>query len=80
MTTRTLRRITDRDEQDAETYRYWQSRSCEEIMAAVEELTRSGYASKGIDLDVQGSERTLVRVQRTRHWTQAALCGHLEER
>jgi len=61
---RSIRRITDRKEQDAETYRYWQSRSTAERMEAVAELVRDGYAAKGIDVDAQRSKRTLVRVQR----------------
>ena len=61
---RSVRWITDRTEQDAETYRYWQSRTTAERMEAVAELVRDGYASKGIDADAQGSKRTLVRIQR----------------
>ncbi len=61
---RSIRRITDRKEQDAETYRYWQSRTTAERMEAVAELVRDGYATKGIDADAQGSKRTLVRIQR----------------
>lgn len=61
---RSVRWISDRKEQDAESYRYWQSRTTAERMQAVAELVRDGYASKGIDADAQGSKRTLVRVQR----------------
>ena len=61
---RSIRWITDRKEQDAETYRYWQSRTTTERMEAVAELVRDGYAAKGIDVDAQRSKRTLVRVQR----------------
>jgi hypothetical protein len=66
MTARMIRKIRDRKAQDAETYRYWQSRTTSERMEAVAELTRDGYASKGIDVDAQGSKRTLIRVQQTR--------------
>ncbi len=61
---RLIRWIADRKEQDAETYRYWQSRTTAERMEAVAELVRDGYAAKGIDADAQGSKRTLVRIQR----------------
>ena len=61
---RSIRWITDRREQDAETYRYWQSRTTAERMEAVAELVRDGYAAKGIDADAQRSKSTVVRVQR----------------
>ncbi|MGD0546551.1 MAG: hypothetical protein ABR991_01835 [Terracidiphilus sp.] len=48
---KTIRRVTDFKEQRMETYRYWRSRPCAERMAAVEEIVRSAYLSKGIDLD-----------------------------
>ena len=63
---RAITRIADRQAQDADTYRYWQSRTTSERMAAVAELTRDGYARKGIDVDAHRPERTLVRVQRAR--------------
>jgi hypothetical protein len=47
-----------------ETYRYWRSRPCAERMAAVEEIVRSAYLSKGIDLDQLPSDKTLRRVER----------------
>jgi hypothetical protein len=61
---KTIRKVTDLKAQQAETYRYWQSRTCAEHMAAVEEIVRSAYLAKGIDLDHQPSDRTLVRVER----------------
>lgn len=41
---KTLRRVTDLEEQQAETYRYWQSRSIGERLIAVCELSESAYA------------------------------------
>lgn len=41
---KTIRRVTDLDEQQAETYRYWQSRPIGERLIAVCELTESAYA------------------------------------
>ncbi|MHB1743203.1 MAG: hypothetical protein ACYCRE_00360 [Acidobacteriaceae bacterium] len=62
---RSIRWITDRKEQDAETYRYWQSRPAYERMEAVAEIVRDAYYMKGIDLDAQRPQRTLVRIQQT---------------
>jgi hypothetical protein len=66
MTTRIIRRILDRQAQDAETYRYWHSRTPAERAQAVFELTRDGYAAKGIDVHVERSERHIASFQRTR--------------
>ena len=63
---RVIRKIADRKAQDAEAYRYWQRRTSVERMEAVFELTREGYASKGIDLHVEGSARHIARFQRLR--------------
>lgn len=41
---KTIRRVTDLEEQDAETYRYWQSRSVGERLIAVCEVTEAAYA------------------------------------
>jgi hypothetical protein len=61
---KTIRRVTDFKAQRLETYLYWRSRTCAERMAAVEEIVRSAYLSKGIDLDRLPSDRTLKRVER----------------
>jgi hypothetical protein len=63
---KTIRRVTSAEEQQAETYRYWQSRTSVERMEAIAEIVKDAYYSKGIDLDAQRPERTLVRVQRAR--------------
>lgn len=49
MMDKTIRRVTDphgegKDEQQRETYRYWQSRSVGERLIAVCELSESAYA------------------------------------
>lgn len=41
---KTLRRVTDVEEQQAETYRYWQSRPIGERLLAVCELSEAAYA------------------------------------
>jgi hypothetical protein len=63
-TDKTIRRVTDRSEQNLETYRYWQSRSIAERIAALTEIVRDSYFSKGIDLDIRPSDKTLVRIAR----------------
>ncbi len=64
---RTVRVVTDVSAQRAETYRYWHSRSSAERFEATWELSRDLYGAfyrkKGIVPDVEGSARTLVRVQ-----------------
>lgn len=63
---KTIRRVTSVEDQQAETYRYWQSRTSAERMEAVAEIVKGAYYSKGIDLDARRPERTLVRIQRAR--------------
>ena len=41
---KTLRRVTDLDEQQSETYRYWQSQSIGARLIAVSELSQEAYA------------------------------------
>ena len=41
---KTIRRVTDFEEQQAETYRYWQSRPIGERLVAVCELSEAAYA------------------------------------
>lgn len=65
---KTIRRVTDLDEQEAETYRYWQSRPVGERLVAVCELSEAGYAFvagfKGAPTDVdQGLQRPAARIQ-----------------
>jgi len=61
---KTVRKVTDLDEQQAETYRYWQSRTSSERMNATWEFTLEMYRMKGLVQDAQGLQRSVVRVQR----------------
>ncbi len=62
---KTIRKITDPKQQQAEAYRYWQSKSVGDRLTAVWEASVDAYAFKGVRLDdEQRSERTLTRVQR----------------
>ena len=66
---KTLRRVTDLDEQQAETYRYWQSQSIGDRLIAVSELSQTAYAFaaafKGVPVnDEQGLSGHSARIQR----------------
>lgn len=62
---KTIRRVTNLEEQQAETYRYWQSVPPGERLSAVCDASIDGYAFKGLYIDAsQRSERVLVRIQR----------------
>ncbi len=61
-----FKRVTDVKEQDAENYRYWQSVSVAERLLAVAQLTRSGYAMKGFDFNVERARRPVVELKRPR--------------
>jgi len=64
---KTIRRITDRTEQRAAIYRYWQSQSVGDRLSAVCDATIDAYAFRGIRFDdEERSERTITRVQRPR--------------
>lgn len=43
---KTIRKVTDLEEQQAQSYRYWQSRPVAERLAAVCELSESAYSFK----------------------------------
>jgi hypothetical protein len=67
---KTIRRVTDIEEQQAETYRYWQSQSIGARLIAVSELSQEAYAFaagfKGVTAhDQQGLPRHSARVQRS---------------
>ena len=64
--TRVLLKFKSFAAQEQATFAYWHDRSIAERMEATAELVRSGYQQRGIDVDAQGSERSLVRVQRSR--------------
>jgi len=66
---KTLRRVTDLEEQQAETYRYWQSRPVAERLVAVCELSEAAYAFKesfkGVAVNAhQGLQRPSSLAQR----------------
>jgi hypothetical protein len=61
---KTIRRVIDFKEQQAETYRYWQGRTVSERMDAVAEIVRDVYRMKDIDLDARPMDKTIVRIER----------------
>jgi hypothetical protein len=68
---KTIRRVAKLEQQQIETYRYWQSLSVGERLSAVWDASEAAYAFaaafKGIPVDdAQGSERAIKRVQRPR--------------
>lgn len=64
---RRIRKFSSHEEQQAETYRYWQSRPAGERLAAVWDATLAAWSVKGYHYDAsQRLERTITRVQRTR--------------
>ena len=65
---RSIRRVTDAEQQQAETYRYWHSLSVGDRLSAVWDVSEAAYsfaaAFKGVPVnDAQGSERSTKRVQ-----------------
>jgi hypothetical protein len=70
-----IRRVTDIQQQEAETHRYWQGRTIGERLIAVCELSEAAYAfaaafkmpsAQDDSHDDQGSERALTSSQRKR--------------
>jgi hypothetical protein len=61
---KTIRRVTDFKQQQAETYRYWQSRPVAERLEAIAEIVRDVYWMKGIDIDARPMDKTIVRYER----------------
>ena len=61
---KTVRIVTDLVEQQAETYRYWQSVSNAERMRATWQFTFEIYRQKGLAHDGQRLQRTAVHLQR----------------
>ena len=64
-------RVTDLEQQQADTYRYWQSLPIGDRFSAVWDASEAAYgfaaAFKGVPVnDAQGSERAITRVQRSR--------------
>jgi hypothetical protein len=67
---KTIRRVTDLEQQQLDTYRYWQSQSVGDRLTAVWDVSESAYsfaaAFKGAPRhDDQGHERPLARIERT---------------
>ena len=65
---KTIRKFTSHEEMQAETYRYWQSRPSAERFEATWELSRDLYTQyyrqRGIPEYVEGSARSITRIQR----------------
>lgn len=60
-----IRKFDSHEAQQAETLRYWRSRTPGERLAAVWELTLAAWSTKGFRYDPsQRGERTLTRIQR----------------
>jgi len=61
-----LRVVTDLKEQQAETYRYWQSVPVGERLNAVMELSKTLYTMRGMRFDDgQRPSRNIVRIERS---------------
>jgi hypothetical protein len=68
---KTIRRVTDPEQQQADTYRYWQSLPIGERLSAVWDASEAAYgfsaAFNGVPAnDAMGCERAITRVQRSR--------------
>ena len=68
---KTVRRVTNPEQQQAETYAYWQSLTIGERLSAVWDASEAAYAFaaafKGVPVDdAQGSERAIKRLPRSR--------------
>ena len=68
---KTVRRVTNPEQQQAETYAYWQSLTIGERLSAVWDASEAAYAFaaafKGVPVDAaQGSERVITRLPRSR--------------
>jgi hypothetical protein len=66
---KTIRRVSDPEEQRVETYRYWQNLSVGERLSAVWDASEAAYAFaaafKGVQShDEQGHERPPARIER----------------
>lgn len=68
---KTVRRVTESEQQEAETYRYWQSLPIGARLSAVWDVSEAAYAFaagfKGVPLnDAERSERAVASIQRSR--------------
>jgi hypothetical protein len=67
---KTIHKVTDASEQQAATYRYWQSLSVGDRLSAVWDVSEAAYAFaaafKGAPAhDAQGPQRSITRLQRS---------------
>ena len=70
-TDKRVRKVTDTEQQQRETYLYWRSLPIGDRLAAVWDVSEAAYsfaaAFKGVPTDdAQGSERFTTRIQRAR--------------
>ena len=70
-TDKTIRQVTDPEQQQADTYRYWQSMSVGERLSAVWDLSAAAYGfaedfKESASDDARRVRRTITRVQRSR--------------
>jgi len=61
---KTIRVVTDFKEQQAETYRYWQSVPVGERLDAIMKLSKTSYSMRGMRFDGPRSPRHIVRIER----------------
>jgi len=67
---KSVRKVTDAERQQRETYLYWQSLPIGDRLSAVWDVSEAAYsfaaAFKGVSIDdAERSERTATRIQRT---------------
>lgn len=68
---KTIRKVTDTEQQQLETYAYWQTLSIGDRLSAVWDVSESAYsfaaAFQGVPIDdAERSERTATCIQRAR--------------
>jgi|GEM_PF-2014497 len=61
---KTVRQITNLEEQRAETYRYWRSRSIDERVNAIWDLSFGEYKRKGLIQEGDRLRKDLVHIER----------------
>jgi len=65
MMDKTIKRVTNPEEQERETFRYWQSIPPGDRLSAVCQLSMEAYSFAGMRFDGPRPPRTLVRAQRS---------------
>jgi hypothetical protein len=66
---KTIRRVTDPDEQQAESYRYWQSLSVGERLSAVWDASEAAYAFAAVSKECRCTRRPCPAGMETRQLT-----------